>query len=196
VSAPLFQRLVVIFMLAATVAGCALGRSHVKSLRDLEASTIQFDAPISTTIKALNDIPSHCGSARDHRARPEEFRVYQVEGRISRASREADHDIHIVLQDLDDPRARVVTESDDPNFRGNTASPYRAKLGDARRMLEDLLRESGGQDWKDLEGMTVRVTGVGFFDMNHLQVGRSRSCIELHPILTIEPASISLPHES
>ncbi len=37
--------------------------------------------------------------------------------------------------------------------------------------------------WK---GTTVRVTGVGFFDVNHLQVGRSRSCIELHPIVTIE----------
>ena len=38
----------------------------------------------------------------------------------------------------------------------------------------------------DLRGMTVRVTGVGFFDFNHLQVGRSRSCIELHPMLAIE----------
>ena len=33
------------------------------------------------------------------------------------------------------------------------------------------------------------LTGVGFFDVNHLQVGRSRSCIELHPILTIERVS-------
>jgi hypothetical protein len=176
-------------ILATAVEGCAITRSHVKSLRDPGAPTIQFDAPISTTVKALNDIPSHCGPTGDHRVRPEEFHVYEVAGRISRASREADHDIHIVLQDLDDPQARVVTESDDPNFRGNTESPYRAKLGDARRMLEDLLRESGGQDWKDLEGVTVRMTGVGFFDMNHLQVGRSRSCIELHPILTIERVS-------
>jgi len=28
--------------------------------------------------------------------------------------------------------------------------------------------------------------GVGFFDFNHNQTGRSRSCIELHPILGIE----------
>jgi hypothetical protein len=38
----------------------------------------------------------------------------------------------------------------------------------------------------DLEGLPVTVTGVGFFDLNHLQIGRSRSCIELHPLLSIE----------
>jgi hypothetical protein len=27
---------------------------------------------------------------------------------------------------------------------------------------------------------------VGFFDFNHGQTGRSRSCIELHPVLGIE----------
>ena len=28
--------------------------------------------------------------------------------------------------------------------------------------------------------------GIGFFDFGHFQKGRSRSCIELHPILAIE----------
>jgi len=54
----------------------------------------------------------------------------------------------------------------------------RHKIGEYEVLLEPL--------WK---GTTVRVTGVGFFDVNHLQVGRSRSCIELHPILTIERVS-------
>jgi hypothetical protein len=38
--------------------------------------------------------------------------------------------------------------------------------------------------------MTVRVTGVGFFDLNHLQVGRCWSCIELHPARN-RPAEVS-----
>jgi hypothetical protein len=54
----------------------------------------------------------------------------------------------------------------------------RHKIGEYEVLLEPL--------WK---GTTVRVTDVGFFDVNHLQVGRSRSCIELHPILTIERMS-------
>lgn len=167
------------------MSGCAMTRSQVKSLRDQDAPSIQFDAPIVTTVRALNALPSHCGPAGNHRVRPEEFRVYEVVGRITRVKSQLDHDIHVELEDPEDPRARIVTESDDPNFRGNVSSPYRAKLDDARKMLETL-RQQSGKDWKDLEGITVRMTGVGFFDMYHLQIGRSQSCIELHPILTIE----------
>jgi len=171
------------------VAGCAVNRPHVKSLRDPEARAIQFDVPIRTTVKALNAIPAHCGPTSDHRVRREEFQVYEVIGRIIRVKRERDHDIHLVLQDPEDPHEHLVAESDDPNFRGNSASPYRMKLGAARSMFEELERQSGAHQLKDIRGMTVRLTGVGFFDMNHLQVGRSRSCIELHPILTIERVS-------
>jgi hypothetical protein len=175
-------------VLGVAISGCAITRSQVKSLRDQDASSIQFDTPIMTTVSALNAIPSHCGPSGNHRVRPEEFHVYEVVGRITRVKSQIDHDIHVELEDPEDPRARIVTESDDPNFRGNVTSPYHAKLDGARRMLESLRRQSG-DDWKDLEGVTVRMTGVGFFDMGHLQIGRSRSCIELHPILTIERIS-------
>ena len=80
----------------------------------------------------------------------------------------------------------MVVESDDPDFRGNVLSPYRDRLVEARHMFEDVQRQSGAQDLSELQGIVVRVTGVGFFDMNHFQVGRSRSCVELHPILAIE----------
>ena len=36
-----------------------------------------------------------------------------------------------------------------------------------------------------LAGRTVRVRGVGFYDFAHGQTGRSQSCIELHPVLSI-----------
>jgi hypothetical protein len=189
-SVAVIHRLAMLVALVSLVTGCALTRPHVKSLRDPEAHKIQFDAPISTTIQALNAIAPHCGPARDHRVRPEEFRVYEVVGRITRVQREPDHDIHVVLQDLEDPQAYLVTESNDADAGGNVASPYRAKLGDARKMLEDLQSE-GARELKDLVGLTVRVTGVGFFDMKHFQAGRSRSCIELHPILRIERIQIA-----
>ena len=182
----MFQRIALSVVLVVAMSGCAVTRSEVKSLRDPDAQRIQFDVPIVTTVRALNAIPSHCGPGGNHRVRQEEFRVYEVVGRISRVKPQMDHDIHVELEDPEDPRARIVTESDDPDFRGNATSPFRARLDNGRRMLEELRRQSGGEDWKGLEGITVRVTGVGFFDMYHLQIGRSRSCIELHPILTIE----------
>ena len=171
---------------ATVAAGCALTRSEVKSLRDREASRIQWDATIDTSVAALNAIPAHCGPARNHRVRDEEFHVYRIIGRIARVKRERDHDLHIVLEDPDNPRARIVVESADPDFRGNIRSPYRDRLAAARHMFDEVVEESGAPHLNDLRGTIVRVTGVGFFDTNHFQVGRSRSCIELHPMLAIE----------
>jgi hypothetical protein len=166
--------------------GCALNRAQVKSLRDPTAFRIQFDTVVDTTIAALNAMPSQCGPAGNRRVRDEEFHVYRVVGIITRVKRERDHDIHIVLADAAHRRDRLVVESDDPEFGRNVASPYRDKLIAARRMFDALVTQSAVDRFGDLKGTTVRVTGVGFFDVNHLQVGRSRSCIELHPMLVIE----------
>jgi hypothetical protein len=187
------QTVVLSVALAVSTAGCALSRSQVKSLRDRDASRIQLDTVIHTTVTALNALRSQCGPATDHRVREEEFRVYEVVGRVARVKRERDHDIHIVLQDPADPRQRMVVESDDPDFRGNAVSPYREKLAAARQMFDELVKQSGVRQLSDVRGTLVRVTGVGFFDVNHFQIGRSRSCIELHPILAIEQVSEHSP---
>lgn len=166
--------------------GCAFTRSDVKSLRDRDASRIRLDRITHTTVAALNALPAHCGPTRDHRIRAEEFAVYQVVGRIVRVKREPDHDIHIVLEDPADARARIIVESDDPDYRRNVSSPFRGQIAAARRMVDQLLGPIDREPASTLRGLTVRVTGVGFFDMNHFQVGKSRSCIELHPILAME----------
>jgi hypothetical protein len=180
------RRIIVASALAILAEGCALNRPHVKSLRDKTADRIQFDTVVQTTVSALNGIPSKCGPTADHRVRAEEFQVYRVVGTVVRVKRERDHDIHIVLADVNHPRDHLVIESDDPDFRDNVISPYREKLVTARRMFDALLAASGVQRLENLKGTVVRVTGVGFFDINHFQVGRSRSCLELHPMLSIE----------
>ena len=171
---------------AFSTAGCALNRTEVKSLRDPTAALIQFDPPVDTTVSALNAIPSHCGPTGNRRVRDEELRVYRIEGTIIRVKRERDHDIHIVLSDPTNPKDHVIVESDDPNFGKNVTSPYRDRLAAARRMTDAFVSASSADAFDDLKDTIVRVTGVGFFDVNHLQKGRSRSCIELHPIFTIE----------
>ena len=168
------------------MAGCAINRPQVKSLSDRDAPRILFEPAIATTVSALSALPSKCGPAGNHRVRSEEFQVYQVVGRITRIRRERDHDIHIVLADLDHPKDHLVIEADDPAVGRNASSPYRDRLSRARRMLDALIDESADRRLNDLNGAVVRVSGVGFFDLAHFQVGRSRSCIELHPILTIE----------
>jgi hypothetical protein len=180
-----FRPLVSIALVAAT-AGCALNRPEVKSLRDAGAERIQFDAPIATTIAALNQLPPRCGPAFNRRVRPEEYRVYEVVGRITRVKREPDHDVHIGIADPADPRQRMVVEIKDSDWRGTARSPYRDRLAGAAAMFDAIVKQAGVTHVRQLVGMLVRVVGVGFFDMNHFQIGRSRSCIELHPVLEIE----------
>src|SRR5262249_35082508 len=40
--------------------------------------------------------------------------------------------------------------------------------------------------WNDTNGLPIRLTGVGFFDRDHNQVGRAATVIELHPLLDIQ----------
>jgi hypothetical protein len=164
----------------------SIARGDVKGLRDADARHIRFDTAIDTSIAALNDLPSHCGPTRDHRVREEEFQVYTVIGTIRGVKRAPDHDVHIVLDDPDNPDLHVIVELPDPDSRGSAKSPYRDRLALAMQTFENLLKETGARQWDELRGVRVRVTGVGFFALSHFQVGRSRSCIELHPVLTIE----------
>src|SRR2546422_6480793 len=97
--------------------------------------------------------------AGNRRVRDEEFRVYRVVGTITRVKREHDHDIHIALVDATHPRERLVSNYD-PDFSKNPASPYRDKLTAARRAFEALATQSSKDRLSDLNGMTVRVTGV------------------------------------
>jgi len=170
----------------AFAAGCSIARGNVKGLRDADAKRIRFDTVLDTSIAALNDLPSHCGPTRDHRVREEEFQVYRVIGTIRGVKRAPDHDVHIVLDDPDTPDLHIIVELPDPDSRGSAKSPYQDRLALAMHMFENLLVETGARTWNELRGVRVRVTGVGFFDLSHFQVGRSRSCIELHPVLTIE----------
>jgi len=169
-------------------AGCALTRSQVKTLRDAEAARIAFDEPVATTITALNELPSHCGPAGNRRRPPEEFRVYEVVGTITRVKREPDRDIHIVLADLVQPRDRIVIELGDPDTSDGRRSAHRDRLVAAQRMFDALQKALRTSHPSELVGRRVRVAGVGFYDLNHFQRGRTRSCIELHPVLSIEDA--------
>jgi hypothetical protein len=176
--------LVVALACAGLAQGCAWNRADVKSLRDPAAGRVQFDAVLDTTIAALNAVAPQCGPAGNRRVRDEEFRVYRVTGIMTRVRRERDHDVHIVIADPANPRQHMVVEADDPDFKKNTTSPYRDRLAAGRGGIDALI--AGVARLDQLHGITVRVTGVGFFDINHLQKGRSRSCLELHPILAIE----------
>ena len=161
---------------------CGVERWFVKTLADADAGLVNPTAFTQLSIRELNSFPSHCDGGPDRRAYAEEFRVFEVSGRVIYIAREADRDYHIALEDPDALGSTVVTELADTMCAGAAVSPHLATLRSVEGMLAELL---GGAAPSTLVGTVVRVRGVGFYDFNHGQRGRSANCIELHPIVSI-----------
>ena len=159
---------------------CGVERWFVKTLADQDAGGIVLSQVTPIAIHDLNALPSHCEGGPDRRTFPEEFRVYEIVGRVIYVAHEDDRDYHIVLEDPSDATSSVVTELADTRCAGASISPHLAALRSVEGMLASAL---GGNAPASLLGTTLRVQGVGFYDFDHTQRGRSKNCIELHPIV-------------
>src|SRR5262245_19733933 len=142
---------------------CGVERWFVKTLADQDASTVELSAVTPLSIHDLNALPSHCDGGPDRRTFPEEFRVYEIVGRVIYAAHEDDRDYHIVLEDPSDPTSSIVTELADTRCAGASISPHLAALRSVEGMLASVL---GDNSPAALLGMTLRVRGVGFYDFD------------------------------
>ena len=137
---------------------------------------------------------------------PDEMHVYRVQARLVKWQHESDNDYHLVLTDdtlnYTDETANppvpptghsFIGEVPDPNcFAGSDGSfgsqtPFAAGIVSARQTMDQRFPNAHHQtgDWNDGAGARVEVTGIGFFDRPHGQVGRAPNNIEIHPILSI-----------
>lgn len=155
----------------------------MKTLSDVSATTVQMTPAQNTTVKDLNLLNAHCSGHPDVRAYPEEFSTFSFVGRITLVRLEDDRDYHVALADPDDPTFTIVTEIPDPVCQGVVGSPFFATLFQTRTSFDAII---AGRQLSALVGTLIRVRGVGFFDFNHGQTGRSQSCIELHPLIGVE----------
>ena len=62
---------------------CGTERWSVKTLSDADASTLNLSNVLPVSIKALNQMPAHCGGAPDARTYPQEFQVTTSPARSS-----------------------------------------------------------------------------------------------------------------
>lgn len=157
-------------------ASCGTERWAIKTLSDSDAIRVDF-TPIRASVSDLNALPARCSSLPNSRFTAEELRVYEVIATVALVRSEDDRDYHVVL--IDEAGSSIVVEFADPACAGAISSPFASTLAQARA---DFTRLGVGA----LVGRRVRVRGVGFYDFNHNQTGRSRSCLELHPVLGID----------
>src|SRR6516164_6536535 len=69
-----------------------------------------------------------------------------------------------------------------------TQAAFRVAMGHSARQTMDQRFPNADQSgkWNDGAGAPVEITGIGFFDRPHGQVGRAPNNIEIHPILSIQ----------
>jgi hypothetical protein len=161
---------------------CGVERWFVKTLADDDAGNVNVTAITPISIRDLNGFATHCTGLPERRAFTEEFKVFEVTGRITFVAHEDDRDYHVALEDPNAPGFTVVAELADILCAGAVISPHFSALSAADATWRILL---DGRSPTALVGSTVRVRGVGFYDFAHGQRGRSQNCIELHPILAV-----------
>jgi hypothetical protein len=105
-----------------------------------------------------------------------------VNAQLVEMKREDDRDIHLVIAAPDNHALTMIVEFPDVRCSGAKQSKKREAMRRARAAFERACGEAPSGSFRQLRGTTT-ITGVGFFDVKHVQRGIAPNGIELHPIL-------------
>jgi len=155
---------------------CGVGhfRWNVKIFEDADRAQVKLRA-VQTTIKDLNAVPKPTEPyPASNRIKPWELQVYRVRARLKAVLPPAgDGDIHLFLEDPDNPEEHIIAEIPAPECVRDAARAEEYRL--ARRTVSALKVDS-----------LVEVTGLGFFDkVNGLSFVKARNGMELHPVFNV-----------
>ena len=181
-------------------------RWAVKMGADPGAGQIDAQNPVPTSLHDLILLPRPTLPSDEETRTAAERTVRVVDGRLVKFKKETgktgDSDFHLVISDetlLYSPGGpasqpsphSLIAEIPDPACVGGrdgavtTPSRFQTQLAAVRaKFLQQFSSIQSG--WNDAGGLPVRLTGVGFFDRPHGQVGRALNGLELHPLLDIE----------
>lgn len=183
----------------------ATERWFVKVGTDAIANQVDVSHPIQSSVAELNALPNLRSQvpSGDNRFRlPEETKVYVVHGFLALFKNESDTDYHLVITDASlnyspggpgtagkETGTSFIAEIPDPDCTAGTAgdptvhSVFEAALKATRQKFETQFPGGKGADTR--VNLPVTVTGVAFYDRQHLQTGRAVNGLELHPLLDI-----------
>jgi hypothetical protein len=170
---------------------CGEQRWLVKTLADGDRARIEAE-PRDVTVRwlAAQDRPPHLDD--DRRSAPVETSVFRVHALVLGWFTERDQDIHIVLADPERTDVTIIAEIPNPECHGACRSGMSRRFGELQARLHamspgprlDTSRATLSAAVKSARLATI--TGVGFFDHKHHQIGVAWNAIELHPVLAID----------
>jgi len=171
-------------------------RWAVKTAADADAQALTGQAPTPATIAQLRALAVPPQLPPDGRSEGAEKTVWQLTATLQAYRREADGDYHLVI--ADDSGSTMIAEIPNP---GDITSPsyFAGQIANARtafdnhfQITEDVsaasapaAMEPGGGPQFEQMSVPVTVTGIGYFDFNHGQMGVAPNAIELHPVINI-----------
>jgi hypothetical protein len=180
---------------------CGTERRVVKQGADSTFDLVDLDNPIQTSISQMNSWAYPPASKRKNtRINIHEKKVYRIRATLTEYKRESnDSDYHLVLEDengntlIGEIISPTCIESHSPIFNTvvNVRQAFDNRFSGAKKPTSSP---------KTANEHDVTITGIGFFDFRHHQIGLARNAIEIHPILEIVfataapgPSAITIP---
>jgi hypothetical protein len=105
-----------------------------------------------------------------------------VQGALEAYRSQLDGDYHLILRG--ESGQKMIAEIPDPKSVA-PSSPFRNEIAQARGDFATIFHPT--RRWQTSD-MSIKITGVGFWDFPHLQRGTARNTIEIHPVLAVEVA--------
>ncbi len=171
-------------------------RWAVKTAADADAQALTGQSPTPTTVAQLRALAVPAQLPPDGRSEGAEKTVWQLTPTLQTFRRESDGDYHLVI--ADDQGSTMIAEIPNPgditspSFFAGQIARARAAFDSHFQITEDVSAPSapaavgpgGGAQFQQIS-VPVTVTGLGFFDFNHGQLGVAPNAIELHPVINI-----------
>jgi hypothetical protein len=158
---------------------CGVERWPVKTGTDALAGVVSL-ASTTTQIADLRALAAPASLPQAQRISPLELSTFTLDATLTSYSFEDDSDYHLVV--ADSAGRSMIVEIPHPDCVGAN-SPFRSAIASARASFDSHLRAT---TTAKSTNTPVRLTGVGFWDDVHGQLGVAPNGIELHPILEIE----------
>lgn len=162
---------------------CGVERWSIKTLSDKDTIKIDFQKIVKSTVheQLLLEIPP----TKTSRLETETI-VYSIDCFIIGYKKESnDKDIHIIIEDIDTDETMVIEIPSYECFEILNTSRY-----ELFKQLQEWFIINIGQPKSKFvyleKHIPATITGVGFFDFNHGQIGMAGNGREIHPVLSIK----------
>ena len=187
---PTVQKIILVFLIlffggqASYSQNCGTERWSIKTLSDIDTLKIDFHKIIPSTVH--EQIALEKTKGMKFTRLNSETTVYSINCFIVGYKRESnDKDIHIILEDIATDETMVAEIPNYECFEIQNSSRYELFMQLDKWFVKNIGRPKSKFVYLERH-VPVVITGVGYFDFYHGQIGMANNGREIHPVLSIK----------